>query len=153
MWLLHFLPDSLLIWFCNIVLLLGLALTAAGLVAHRIPVVWRYQLPFRIASIVLLVAGVYFRGGLAVETEWRERVTQMQERIKTAEEQSKSANDELGAKAESKVKYVKGRTEYITKYIDKEVVKYDTKFAPGGACEIPAEFVAAHNQAAEAPKK
>jgi hypothetical protein len=32
------------------------------------------------------------------------------------------------------------------------VIKYDTKFAPGGVCEIPKEFIKAINDAAEAQK-
>jgi hypothetical protein len=37
--------------------------------------------------------------------------------------------------------------------VDREVVKYDTKFMPGGICEIPREFIKSHNDAAEVPKK
>ena len=37
----------------------------------------------------------------------------------------------------------------VIKYVDREVVKYDTKFAPGGICEIPKEFFTAHDDAAK----
>jgi len=67
MWILYLLPNALILWFCNILLLAGVALTVAGFFAHRIPLVTQYQLPFRILGIVLLTLGVYFRGGVAVE--------------------------------------------------------------------------------------
>ena len=41
----------------------------------------------------------------------------------------------------------------VIEYVDREVVKYDTKFVPGGECEIPPEFVTAVNSAAERPTK
>ena len=65
MWILHFLPDTLLIWFCNLLLLAGIAATVAGWFAHKIPLVYQYQLPLKIAGGVLLALGVYLRGGLA----------------------------------------------------------------------------------------
>ena len=153
MWILHLLPDAVILWFCNILLLIGIVLTAAGFFAHRIPMVWQYQLPFRILGIALLVAGVYFRGGYSTEMMWRERVAEVETRLKVAEQQSAEANDSLAKKAEEKIKYIRGKTEYINQYIDREVIKYDTKFMPGGICEIPQEFIKSHNDAAEKPKK
>jgi homoserine trans-succinylase len=99
------------------------------------------------------VLGVYFRGGYSIEMIWRERVAEVEARLKVAEQQSVEANNALAKKAEEKIKYIRGRTEYINQYIDKEVIRYDTKFMPGGVCEIPQEFTKAHNDAAEKPKK
>jgi len=55
-------------------------------------------------------------------------------------------------KVVTKTQIVRTRGENIIKYVDREIVKYDTKFAPGGICEIPKEFIKAHNDAAELPK-
>ena len=153
MWILHFLPNALILWFCNVLLLIGLVLTAAGFFAHRIPVIWQYQLPFRFLGIALLVLGVYFRGGYAVEAEWRERVAEVEAKLKVAEQQSAKENVRIETKVVKKTEYITRRGQDIVQYVDREVVKYDTKFAPGGQCEIPREFIKAHNQAAEAPPK
>jgi hypothetical protein len=155
MWVLHLLPDAVILWFCNILLTIGIVLTVAGFFVHRmpLPLLWQYQLPFRILGIALLVLGVYFRGGYSIEMIWRERVAEVEARLKVAEQQSVEANNALAKKAEEKIKYIRGRTEYINQYIDKEVIRYDTKFMPGGVCEIPQEFTKAHNDAAEKPKK
>ena len=155
MWILHFLPDALILWFCNILLLTGGALTVAGFFVHRIPfpLLWQYQLPFKILGIALLVLGVYFRGGYGVEMAWRERVAEVEARLKAAEEQSTNENTRIETKTVNRTRLIRERGEEIVKYVDREVVKYDTKFMPGGICEIPREFIKAHNDAAEAPKK
>ena len=155
MWILHFLPDALILWFCNILLLTGVALTVAGFFVHRIPfpLLWQYQLPFKILGIALLVLGVYFRGGYGVEMAWRERVAEVEARLKAAEEQSTNENTRIETKTVNRTRLIRERGEEIVKYVDREVVKYDTKFMPGGICEIPREFIKAHNDAAEAPKK
>ena len=153
MWILHFLPDSVILWSCNILLLTGLVLVIAGFFAHRIPLVWQYQLPFRVLGIALLVAGVYFRGGYAVEQQWRERVAEVEQKLQAAEAESAIENVRIQERVVKKTEYITRRGQDIIQYVDREIVKYDTKFAPGGQCEIPREFIKALNQAAEAPPK
>ena len=155
MFILHFFPDAVILWFCNVLLLIGVVLTIAGFFIQRIPfpLLWQYQLPFKIIGVLLLVAGVYFRGGYGVEMAWRERVAEVEAKLKIAEEQSVAANTEIETKTRETIKYIRGRTEVVREYVDREVVKYDTKFMPGGICEIPREFIKAHNDAAEGPKK
>ena len=153
MWILHFLPDTLILWFCNILLLTGVVLTVAGFFAHRIPLIWQYQLPFKVLGIALLVLGVYFRGGYGVEMAWRERVAEVEAKLKIAEEQSAKENTRIQTKTVNRTRLIRERGEEIVKYVDREVVKYDTKFMPGGICEIPREFIKSHNDAAEVPKK
>ena len=152
MWILHFLPDALILWFCNILLLTGLVLVIAGFFAHRIPVIWQYQLPIRFLGIALLVLGVYFRGGLAVEAEWRERVAEVEARLAVAEQKSAATNQKIDTVAKEKIRVIRGQTQIVRQYIDREVVRYDTKFLPGGQCKIPQEFIQAHNKSAERSK-
>jgi len=153
MWILHFLPDAVILWFCNILLLIGIVLTIAGFFAHRIPLVWQYQLPFKVLGIALLTLGVYFRGGYAVEQQWRERVAEVEAKLRVAEAESARENVKIVERVVKKTEYITRRGQDIIQYVDREIVKYDTKFAPGGICEIPREFVQAHNRAAEAPPK
>ena len=142
MWILHFLPDAAILWFCNILLLVGAALTVAGFFAHRIPLVWQYQLPFKILGIALLTLGVYFRGGYAVEAEWRERVAEVEAKLAQAEQQSQQANVVLEKKGKDRIRVIKEKGEVIKQYIDREITKYDN------TCVIPDEVVKAHNAAA-----
>lgn len=147
MFILHFLPDSVILWFCNILLLTGIVATAAGFVAHRIPVLWHYQLGFKLAGIALLVLGVYFRGGLAVEQEWRERVAAVEARLAEAEKASAQANTQIDTRSQKKTTEIRQRMTYIRQYVDREVVRYNDQ------CVIPPPFIDAHNRAAEAPPK
>ena len=152
MFILHFLPDALILWICNIVLLAGILLTVAAFFIKRIPVINQYRIPAQVLGIALLVAGVYWRGGYAIEQEWRERVAEVEARVAAAEEAGRKENVKIVTKVVTKTQIIRTRGETITKYIDREIIKYDTKFAPGGVCEIPKEFIKAHNSAAEAPK-
>ena len=147
MWILYLLPDALILWFCNILLLAGVALTVAGFFAHRIPLVTQYQLPFKILGIALLTLGVYFRGGLAVEETWRERVAEVEAKLRVAEQQSAKENTRIETRVVQKTEYITRRGSDIVQYVDREVTKYDN------SCIIPRPFIEAHNRAAEAPPR
>ena len=133
-------------------LLAGILLTAAAFFIQRIPVINQYRTPAQVLGIALLVTGVYWRGGYAIEMEWRERVAEVEARVAAAEAKSAEENVKIVTKVVTKTQVIRTRGETITKYIDREIVKYDEKFASGGQCEIPQEFIKAHNSAAEAPK-
>jgi len=147
MWILHFLPDSVILWFCNSLLLAGIILATVAFFVKNIPIINQYRVPAQVLGIVLLVLGVYFRGGLAVEQEWRERVAQVEARLAVAEKASAEANGKIDARAQQRTAQVRERTQLIRQYVDREVVKYDA------GCAIPQPFIEAHNRAAEAPKK
>ena len=127
-------------------------LTVTAFFIKRIPVINQYPIPAQVLGIALLVIGVYWRGGYAIEMEWRERVAEVEARVAAAEAASKEENVKIVTKVVTKIQVVRTRGEDIVKYVDREIIKYDTKFAPGGQCEIPQEFIRAHNSAAEAPK-
>ena len=127
-------------------------LTATAFFIRRIPVINQYRTPAQVLGIALLVIGVYWRGGYAIEMEWRERVAEVEARVAAAEAKSAEENVKIVTKVVTKTQVIRTRGETITKYIDREIVRYDEKFARGGMCEIPQEFIQAHNSAAEAPK-
>lgn len=133
-------------------LLAGILLTTVAFFIKRIPIINQYRIPAQVLGIALLVVGVYWRGGYSIEMEWRERVAEVQAQVAAAEAASKETNTKIVTKVVTKTQVIRTRGETITKYIDKEIVKYDTKFAAGGECEIPREFIKAINDAAEAPK-
>ena len=141
MWILQFLPDALILWFCNILLLVGIVLTIAGWFAHRIPFIYHYQLPFKVLGVALLVLGVYFRGGVAVEQEWRERVHQLEEKIKLAEVESAKVNEKI-------VEKIVYRDRVITKQGETIIQKVDNVITIEKDCRVPQEAVDVHNEAA-----
>ena len=152
MWMLSFIPDSLIALIVHIIFAIGVIGFFVGSFASKFPFISAYGNIVKIVAGVLLVVGLYFEGGLGVEQEWRRKVAEMQAKVAIAEQQSAKENVRIVEKIVKQTEYIKTRGEDIVKYVDREVVKYDTKFAPGGQCEIPKEFIKAINDAAEAPK-
>jgi len=157
MWMLQFIPDSFLLLVVNSLLIAGIISSVLSFFVINKILRWFPPLAgwlnlLQIVSIVLLLAGVYFKGSYQTEAEWRAKVAEVEARLKAAEETSKQENVKIVTKVVTKTQIVRTRGENIIKYVDREIVKYDEKFAPGGACEIPKEFIKAHNDAAEAPK-
>lgn len=144
MWILHFLPDTLIIWVCNLTLLLGLLAVIAGLFAHRIPVIWQYQVPFKVLGIALLALGVYFRGGYAVEMAWRERVAELETQVAAAKLASEKVNTVIQTQVVTKTRVIKEKADTIVQYVDRdrEIIKFDT------TCPVPQEAIDVHNEAA-----
>ena len=151
MWILNWLPN----WIFYAVFLVGVfGLLASYFVRFLafIPFVYVYKTPIQLISIALIVVGTFMAGAIHDNESWLAKVKEMEEKVAAAEEQSKKENVKIVQKVVTKTQVIKTRGQDIVKYVDREIVKYDTKFAPGGECEIPKEFIKAHNDAAEAPK-
>jgi len=67
----------------------------------------------------------------------------LREKVTVAEEQSVQETVKIETKYVNKTQVIRERGEDVLKYIDREVVKYDS------TCIIPKEFIEAHNKAAE----
>ena len=145
MWFLSFIPS----WYVHIIPLLALAIIFASMVLKVIPFVSTYYIPIRIIGFVLLFFGVFFEGGLYMNQQWTAKVKEMEEKIAVAEAKSKEENVRIVEKFIVKQNTIREKGDEVIKYIDREIVKYDVKFAPGGQCEIPKEFVDAVNKAAK----
>ena len=115
--MLTFIPDSILHAFVNIVFYAGVVGTLLGFI-FNFPTLRQYRLIIQVAGILLLVAGVYFKGGYEVEIQWRERVAEMQAKVDAAEEKSKVVNTVVKTKVVTKFKTI-----YDTKIITQEVIK------------------------------
>jgi hypothetical protein len=141
-WMISLIPDSVLLWFINILLLVGLTATVAGFFIKFIPFVNQYRLPTQIVGVLLLVMGVYFKGGYATEMAWRDKVKAAEERAALAEKQAAETNVKIQTKIIEKIKVVK-EVEIVNRdrivkekeYIDKE-------------CKVPQVAVDIHNDAA-----
>jgi hypothetical protein len=148
MWILQWLPN----WIFYAIFFAGLLGLIATFVMKFIPLVYVYRTPIQAVSVVLIALGTYMAGAISNEEAWQARVKEMEAKVEAAAVESAQENVKIVEKVVKKTEYIKTRGEDIVKYIDKEIVKYDTKFLPGGQCEIPKEFIEAHNRAAEAPK-
>lgn len=141
MWILQWLPW----WLFYVVLALGLI----GLVVTYLlkfiplPIIHVYKTPLQVGSIILVVIGVYMLGSIANERAWQARIKELEVKVAQAEAEAAKENIKIVEKVVVQQKIVRERGQNIVQYVDREVVKYDTK------CEIPKPFVDAHNRAAE----
>ena len=152
MWMISWLPDSFLLYAVNILLVVG-AVSAflSFFIIHRVvrwfPALAPYHLIIQIVSAVLLVAGLYFKGGLGVEMAWRERVAELEAKVKESEEQAKIVNEKVVVQYRDRVKTV---TE--TKFVIQEKIKEVEKIVDA-QCKVAPEAVTVHNDAAKMPER
>lgn len=149
--MLSFLPDAFLVWIINIVLLAGIVGTTVSIlfkVAIRwIPWIIPYRTLLQVVSIVLLLAGVYFKGGLAIEQEWRARVKDLEAKVAISEEQAKAANTKIEKVYIDRVKVVKDTQVVIQEKLKTVEVKIDSQ------CKVVPEAINILNDAAAGVKK
>jgi len=148
MWLLSFLPD----WWFYALLALGLAGIFVSYLMSFIPFVSMYRNLIQATSIVAIVIGTYMAGAISNEDKWQLKIKDLELKLAKAETQSAEENIKIVEKIIVKKQIVKEKSEEVIKYIDREVVKYDTKFIKGEDCELPNEFFDALNQAAGVEK-
>lgn len=123
MWIIHLLPSGLIPWFVNVIIILGLVSTLAGIFINFLPsIVAPYKLPLQIAGLVLLIVGIYYRGGADAEEYWRDRVVVAEHRAEQAEKKSQEVNTVIVEKEVEKIKYIT-QVEYRTRTVIKEVEK------------------------------
>ena len=141
-----FIPDAFLAWVVNTILIAGAVGFVAsfffGFVLRYLPSLAPYRMIIQIVSIVLLVAGVYFKGGYGVEMSWRERVRELEEKIKIAEAKSVQANEDLEKVRKEKVKVIRDTKVVVQEKIVKVAEKLDSE------CKVDPQAVKILNEAA-----
>ncbi len=148
MWILHLLPDTLILWICNSLIAAGFLLTVAAFFTQTVPILNQYRLPAQVLGIALLVVGVYWSGGYAVESEWRELVAELELKVAAAEKQSAEVNTEIVTKIVTKTKVIRERGDDIVRYLDRDVVKNQEVIKFVENCPIPEVIVNTHHAAA-----
>ena len=146
--MLSFVPDSLLIWIVNTILIIGavgsfLSFFVLHRLLNKIPALAPYYLLIQVVSAVLLVAGIYFKGGYDVEASWRDKIRVAQEKAALAEQQAAELNTKLNSEIKKKQRVVtentivyRDRIREVEKIIDKE-------------CKVAPEAIDIHNAAAK----
>ena len=130
MWILNWLPDVVF----HLILGLGLlALLISWMIkvlpVKLIPMAMQYRVPLQIVGVVLTVLGVWYEGGIAKDAEWKVKVAEAEKKVLEAEARAATQNVKVVTKYVDKVRVVKEKGEEVVKYVDREIVKYDTKFA------------------------
>ena len=147
MWLLHLLPESLILFFTYCLIGGGVLGLVISWFITFVPFINIYRKWIQIASILALVSGVYWYGGYTVEKIWRDEVAKLEEKVQESEAKSAVVNKEIEIVYRDKVKIVKQDVVVVQEKI-KEVEKVLDK-----GCIIAPEAISILNEAAKSKKK
>ena len=136
------LPD----WIFHLIVLIGVIGLLASSFFSFIPFVSKYTLPIKVASIAVLVIGIWFEGGISNNNTWLERVHALEKKIAEAEVKSAETNTKLTSTIAAKNKEIaavqttlKNRIKEFTTIMDSE-------------CKVPESAISIMNEAAIGPK-
>jgi hypothetical protein len=165
-WIISLVPESILSLIYWIIIAVGITGIAAGWLGRWIPFYGNYVKILKPVGVLLVVLGVWLRGGYDVEMSWRAKVAEMEDKVRTAEAQATAANRGISEDVNKKTAEVKQKTETIVKYIDRyrdrevlktiegpERVRIEEVIRYVENCPIPQEFIIIHNDAARLNKK
>ena len=141
MWILSLIPTAMLDFIVHAVLFLGVAGVAFSVLMpdKLLPI---QKTAVQVISIVLIALSVYWKGGIAVEKEWRAKVDAAEQRAKIAEEKAATANAQIKYVFIDRVKTVKDVQVVVQEKIRDLSVKIDEQ------CKVIPEVIDIHNQAA-----
>jgi hypothetical protein len=125
--------------------LVGLLGTLSSYFIRFIPPLFPYAGLVKTLGIVLLVAGVYFKGGYGVEMEWRNKVAEVEAKVAAAEAKSKEVNTVIQKVYVDKVKIVTD-TKIV---IQKEIVEKEKII--DAECKVAPDAITILNEAAKNP--
>ena len=151
-WMIGLVPDAVLSGLYWAIIAAGVTGVLAGWLGKWVPFYGNYVKILQPVGIVLLVLGVWLRGGYDTEMAWRAKVAEAEARVAAAEQKSQETNTVIEQKIVEKTKVIKGKTEYITQYLDREVVKKEEIIKYIEQCPVPKEIIDIHNQAADMNK-
>jgi hypothetical protein len=152
MWILHFLPDSFILYVVYAAMALGAIGLLASYIIKVIPFLNIYRTPIQLVSIVLFCAGVYWYGSYDNEMAWRQRVAKMEAKVRAAEEKSREANKKLESKVVEKTKVVREKGKIRIEYINRLVEGKTTEIVKDMSAEERAVFEAKQKELLDAIK-
>jgi hypothetical protein len=143
--LLNFLPDAFLLFIINTILVVGLLGALSSYFIRFIPTLIPYAEAVKIAGVVLLVLGVYLKGGYSVEMDWRAKVTKVEEKVAVVEQKSQEANLVVQKVFVDKLKVVHDTKVVVTEKLVEVEKIVDAE------CKVAPEALDLLNQAAKNP--
>ena len=138
MWLLNLLPD----WIFHLIVLAGVLGLLGSFFFGFIPFVSKYTLPIKVGSIVLLVVGIWFEGGISNNNAWLEKVHALEKKVAEAEAKSAQANTALTSKIAEKNKEIASIQATLKNKIKQFASIMDSE------CKVPEQAISVLNEAA-----
>jgi hypothetical protein len=146
-WMWSLIPTGVLYWIINLVILAGAAGVIAGWIGRWIPFFSAYARLLKPIGIVLLVLGVWMRGGYDTEMAWRAKVEALEAKVKESEQKSRDANSKLASAVKEKDRAIAGAVAATRGTIQQQAVKIDQE------CKLDPTVVPLLNDVAKDPTK
>lgn len=147
MWILQWLPDSLMLIAVHGLLvvgiiMVGLSITVADKVFRFSPAAPMYRILFQLVSVLILSLGIYLKGGANTEISWRQKVADLTHKVSLAQEKSEKVNIDINAKVITNTRIIREKAKTIIQYIDRPVfIEFDK------VCPLPSDAITLHNDA------
>jgi hypothetical protein len=146
-WMWSLIPTGALYWIINLVILAGAAGVIAGWIGRWIPFFSAYARLLKPIGIVLLVLGVWMRGGYDTEMAWRAKVEALEAQVKESEVKSRDANKKLESAVKEKDRAIASAVAATRGTIKQQAVKIDQE------CKLDPTVVPLLNDIAKDPSK
>ena len=147
MWLINWLPDSLLHLVVMGTMLSGIVLYVLGIFISFVPPALPYKEPIKFFAIVLLVAGVYAYGSYDNEMSWRAKEADLKHQVEVSEQKAQVATVELANEIARSNQTIKDTQAKIKDTIKQQAATIDA------TCKVPPVAISTLNDAARRSKK
>ena len=142
MWIFSITPD----WLYHTIFWVSLLAILAGTFLKKVAFIQQYTLLLKWGGLFVFICSLFLEGALIDYNVMQSRIEEAKKQVAQYEQANKELNDKLANKSDKVKEKIRTKREYITRYIDREITKYDN------TCVIPKPFIDAHNQAAEKVK-
>ena len=131
MWILHFIPDALIVYVINMSIIAGAVIMIAGTFLGFVPFVNKYKSILHLIGVALLVLGVYCKGVFSTGADLREQVKALQAKVAIAEKKVKVANSHIQTKIVTKIVKIHDKARVVKERIqqNKEVINRECKLS------------------------
>jgi len=146
-WMWSLIPTSVLHWIINLIIVTGAIGLVAGWIGRWIPWFGMYARLLKPIGILLLVLGVWMRGGYDTEMAWRAKVEALEARVKESEQKSRDANSKLASAVKERDRAIQGAVATARGTIRQEAAAIDRE------CRLDPKVVPLLNQLADDPSK
>lgn len=146
-WMWSLIPTTVLYWIINLIIVAGAIGLVAGWLGRWIPWFGMYARLLKPIGILLLVVGVWMRGGYDTEMAWRAKVEALEAKVKESEQKSRDANSKLASAVKERDRAIQGAVAAARGTIRQEATAIDRE------CKLDPKVVPLLNQLADDPSK
>lgn len=117
MFILNFIPDSIIIYIVHICLVLGIIGTILDYFIYYVPQILPLRIAIKILSTILLILSIFFEGYHFNESAWQGKISEVEEQLAIAEANSHQVDVVIQEKVVEKIKVVKEQVDGNAKMI------------------------------------